>query len=205
MKIILASILALFATTTLPAAQEFGEKSITDTFNISDEVRLRLLCSAAKDEGLSDEVESVAQTITSALPGMAQTFLLKALDEAVIVSPGEGFCAVIASKGGAFLPASALTAGSIYSSAVKGGKISATETDSKACNLIDKTGICWEEVKAGNDELDGVVGCFEAKLDGNILSVAVAREDIADTVGLTGKLGQSAETCAERGLGLRAQ
>lgn len=188
----------------LPAAalcQEFGDKSSFSTTMINDQLKLRIMCSAAKDDGMSDMAETLATTVTSVLPGYMQSFVLKGLEQALIVSPGEGYCAVFATRGEAYRPARDISAGSIYTSAVRDGKITAAETDSRACGFLDKTGVCWEEVESGTSELGGVIGCFEGRSENKLFSVVVGREDILTSVGIT-DTGQSEESCADRGLGL---
>ncbi|MBT9386971.1 hypothetical protein KM176_24235 [Pseudooceanicola sp. CBS1P-1] len=193
-------ILALISSPCIGA--EYGEKTATSTFEIGDTLKVRTMCSAAKDDGMSDTAVTIATTVSAALPGYVQALLLKGLEQALIVSPGEGYCLVVATAPGAIIPSGDISAGSIFTSAVKDGKITATETDSHACKFLNRTGVCWEEVESGNAELDGVVGCFEAEQDGKMFSVVTGREDILDALSIS-DTGPSAKSCSERGLGLR--
>ena len=109
---------------------------------------------------------------------------------------------MIATNGDQYLPSAAIMDGSIYTSAIIGGKISDTETDRLACRYINKTGVCWEEVASGESELDGVVGCFEACTGDDLFSVVVGRLEVLNSIGVSETL-LSELSCTERGLGLR--
>ena len=192
---IFSAMLVLSATSAV--AVEFGEKSVSQFIKVEDSLSIRMVCSAAKDDGLSDEVEGVANTASNALPGYAQYFVMKGLRDAMIVSPGEAYCAVVVTKEKADI-----SGGSVYTTAVQNGQLAATETDSIACQLLNKTGICWEEVSSGSSELDGVIGCFDANYAGESFSVVTAREEVLKVAGIS-ETGLSKSSCDERGLAMR--
>lgn len=182
MKFFSTILLAVAVIPTLGSSQEFGEKSVFTVQSINENLSIRIMCSTAKDDGLSSMARTAAMWATTALPSLTQFFILNGLEKALIVSPGEGYCAVIATEGDRYSTSSGISAGSIFTSAVRDGEITATETDSFFCKHLSKFGVCWEDVKSGETELSGVVGCFEAIAANDRFSIVVGREDVLASV-----------------------
>ena len=164
-----------------PPGKELGEKSNITVVNAEGNVTFIFVCGAGKEDGFGDKaVDIIFNAVNGATGGFSTLFkhLFKGAIARGFVVEGDAFCGAIAMETGSKKRAKNVTDGSIYVTSWRDGKVIESVTDRKYCKKIQKYRVCYEIAEGsfdGDEEIDGVSGCFQAKINGKLVSYSFGR------------------------------
>lgn len=193
-----------------PPGNPIGDKSQVVAVNADGDVTFAFLCSAGKEDGAGDQlVDSIFDVLNGATGGVSVLLKprIKRAIEKGVVNEGDAYCSVLATKTGSKSRASNVKNGSIYTTSWKNGVEVTAVTDRRACKKIHRRYVCFEVAEgpsSSTGEIDGVSGCFQAEVDGTLVSYSFGRgETIPDEVSATFSVenSKSDKSCVDRKLG----
>ncbi len=193
-----------------PPGRSFGDKSHLMVVKADGGVTFIFLCSAGKENGAGDKlVNAIFDGLNQATAGVSVFFRswIRREIEKGVVNEGDAFCGVFAKKTGGKSKARNVRDGSIYTTSWRNGEKVQSVTDERACKKVHKRYFCFEVAEGPSDdgEIDGVSGCFEAKVDGRLVSFSFGRGETipVETRSTFGpKDSKSSEGCVVRKLGV---